>query len=1662
MFVPRPWYVASLLAPWLCLAAPLPTLAQITPDATLGAEGSVVTPEMVQGAEAELIEGGAVRDGNLFHSFLEFNIDDGQRVYFANPAGIESILSRVTGGNPSNIFGTLGVDGAADLFLINPNGIVFGENATLDIQGSFYASTAEAIALGNGVYSATEPEQSSLLTVNPSALFSSHLSDASGDIQNRGQLAAQENLTLAANNLDLQGQVAAGSDLTLLGLDTVQIRDTADTPFVGFARGDLLVQGNEAVDIVALGHPDSGLYSYGDMVLRSGNPVGGDAHYWSGGSFRVENLDGEAGGLFSPIDPIIRSFGDVVIDQYEGQSLHILAGGSVSLGTVTITGADDGILNTGFLRETIVLNDGTVVQVDGAAQPTLDVRAGVRPEAIGTAPLVILTGFDPSTDTFTGDAFVTDTPSTADITIGDASIAAPDGLVLLTNQYQPNTALAGGNIVVTGDGLRGVGIDARGFNGQGGAVYLDARNNVSVTNSSILTTGAGDVGDVVINAGDTVRFEREDRPTGVASNLAAGATGTGGNIRISATNVELFDGAALTASTFGDGDAGNIDIDASETVVFDGTSADGQFSSAAFSRVESDAEGDGGDVVIRTGSLDVTNGAGLTASTRGTGNAGNVGILARDRVVFDGTSADGQSVSIADSRVESDAEGDGGNVVIRTGSLDVTNGAALIASTEGIGDAGSVDIEARDNVIFDGTSADGQFSSAAFSRVESDAEGDGGNVVIRTGSLDVKNGARLTASTRGTGNAGNVGIEARDSVVFDNGTAFSTVEAGAEGDGGNVVILSGSLDVTNGAELQASTKGTGDAGNVRIEARDSVVFDDGAAFSTVESGAIGDGGNVLIRTDSLDVKNGARLTASTRGTGNAGNVGIEARDRVVFDNGTAFSTVESEAVGDGGNVVILSGSLEVTNGAQLQASTKGTGDAGNVRIEARDRVVFDNSVAFSTVEPEAVGDGGNVLIRNGSLDMTNGAALTASTRGTGDAGNVVILSDSLVKVTNGARLIASTGGTGDAGNVDIEARDRVVFDNGAAFSTVESEAVGDGGDVVIRTGSLDVKNGARLTTSTEGTGDAGNVVILSDSLVKVTNGARLIASTGGTGDAGNVGIVARDRVVFDNGDAFSTVESGAVGDGGNVVISTGSLDVINGAGLIARTRGTGDAGNVDIEARDSVVFDGTNADGQSVSGADSRVGTGAVGNGGNVVIRTGSLDVTNGAQLIASTEGIGDAGSVDIEARDNVIFDGTSADGQFSSAAFSTVEAGAEGDGGDVVIFTGSLEVTNGAGLTASTRGTGNAGNVGIEARDQVNLQGTDSQGNPSGIFAGNTEVSTGRSNRIQIVAPELLVQDGAVILASTTNDQPGGDINLDLGRLAVLNGGQVVTGSLGAGPAGTVRIDATEDILITGSDPNFANRVEQIPETSDFVIAQSAVSVQSSGDGTAGNIIIGDLGATPRLELNDEGRIIAESATGDGGNIDINLNNVLLLRNGSLISTDAGTEQAGGDGGNITIAVPFIVAIPEEDSNITANAFEGTGGNVNITARGIFGIEPRPQRTPLSDITASSELGVSGTVAIDALDTSFIETSLTNLEDVITDTAALTAGSCIARADDSLGDFVVTGSGGLPQRPGDSGISAYPTGTVRTLTEPTATLQEPDGVYQLPNGRLVLSHACE
>jgi filamentous hemagglutinin family protein len=148
----------------------------------------------------ERIDGGAIRGSNLLHSFQEFNVGEGRSLYFANPERIENIFNRVTGSNPSNILGKLGVLGDANLYLLNPNGIIFGENASLDVQGSFTATTAESILFENGQeFSAIEPQKPILEIKVPLGL---QMGDNPGNIVNRS-ISIVVSLDLANRRVNL-------------------------------------------------------------------------------------------------------------------------------------------------------------------------------------------------------------------------------------------------------------------------------------------------------------------------------------------------------------------------------------------------------------------------------------------------------------------------------------------------------------------------------------------------------------------------------------------------------------------------------------------------------------------------------------------------------------------------------------------------------------------------------------------------------------------------------------------------------------------------------------------------------------------------------------------------------------------------------------------------------------------------------------------------------------------------------------------------------------------------------------------------------------------------------------------------------------------------------------------------------------------------------------------------------------------------------------------------------------------------------------------------------------------------------------------------------------------------------------------------------------------
>jgi filamentous hemagglutinin family protein len=185
---------------FLLTLALTPAKAQITPDNTLGQEKSQITPF---DAQSDIIEGGATRGSNLFHSFREFNIGEGRAAYFANPEIIQNIFSRVTGSNPSKIFGTLGVLGNANLFFLNPNGIIFGPNSSLDIRGSFTATTANSLIFPDSSrFNATNPNPAPILTIDvPVPLGIEFEGRQTGAIINTGFLFTEQNLVFVTGTV---------------------------------------------------------------------------------------------------------------------------------------------------------------------------------------------------------------------------------------------------------------------------------------------------------------------------------------------------------------------------------------------------------------------------------------------------------------------------------------------------------------------------------------------------------------------------------------------------------------------------------------------------------------------------------------------------------------------------------------------------------------------------------------------------------------------------------------------------------------------------------------------------------------------------------------------------------------------------------------------------------------------------------------------------------------------------------------------------------------------------------------------------------------------------------------------------------------------------------------------------------------------------------------------------------------------------------------------------------------------------------------------------------------------------------------------------------------------------------------------------------------------
>jgi filamentous hemagglutinin family protein len=352
-------------------------------------------------------------------------------------------------------------------------------------------------------------------------------------------------------------------------------------------------------------------------------------------------------------------------------------------------------------------------------------------------------------------------------------------------------------------------------------------------------------------------------------------------------------------------------------------------------------------------------------------------------------------------------------------------------------------------------------------------------------------------------------------------------------------------------------------------------------------------------------------------------------------------------------------------------------------------------------------------------------------------------------------------------------------------------------------------------------------------------------------------------------------------------------------------------------------------------------------------------------------------------------------------------------NGADLTISANRFLLREGAFLSGDTTGTGNGGTITINAADSIEISGV-----------GSINV-----NGVESFIPSLVTTSTALGTGS------GGNINLNTRRLTVRDGAQINAVTYGAGKGGDVIINASDSVDVLGglragqsavinsgifASSEIADSFEQSTGAGGSVVINTAVlsvrdgaqvAVNSLGQGDAGDLRV----SARAVELRNQAQLTAAANFGNGGNLLLSNLDTLILRQGSAISTRAGVGDGQGNGGNISIDADFIVTALLEDSDITAKASRGRGGNIDITTRGLYGIEERRAiaHNGTNDIDASSELGISGTTRIEQPLAEADTSGVLEVHQPIELSAAINQ-SC-----NTIGNrFVFTGRGGLPTQP--------------------------------------------
>ena len=884
-------------------------------------------------------------------------------------------------------------------------------------------------------------------------------------------------------------------------------------------------------------------------------------------------------------------------------------------------------------------------------------------------------------------------------------------------------------------------------------------------------------------------------------------------------------------------------------------------------------------------------------------------------------------------------------------------------------------------------------------------------------------------------------------------------------------ITKSNVFLSNNAKVDVTSDGGGfitvNANNLELTEESLLLANIGQGLGTENSVA----GTIDVNTETVSFDRNSAIDVSSFGRGNAGTVNVNAQT-ISFDgewsgiysnlglSRIATNEPVNSAIGSGGEINIDTDTFSLTNGARISTNSVAWGDAGNIDLDATGLVIFSGSgqtaiPAFgggsvlsgvsSQVQFEGRGNGGGINIEAGSLELDNGGAILVDNNAVeGNAGSIQIMVRDKFSALPGFTLIQSGVGAdiqGDAGSIDITANS---YESNGLQLIAENSGMGDSGDIsidVAETISIDTGSLIQTGVKKNGEGNAGNITINANSF-SANNLSSIVATVDGQGDAGEISITTNELISLSNQSLISNgVATSAMGNGGGISLLGGELSLSNQSEIIANITGqsannsnASSAGDINLDIGGDIYLDNGNQ-------IQSQIEEDAVGNAGSITIEAdGSLISTNGNQILSGTAGTGNGGDIQITVKDSIEM----GDG---SLIFANTSGQDVGNAGNV-----SLKADNGIFIDESSvlsqiqsQAQGNAGDLNIVA-NEIKIS------NFSLVSANAQADSSGEAGNIKLEASNITIDSGSFVDATTENNSDSGNINLNSNNLYIVSGGAVTTSTSGDGNAGNINISLTGEIYIDGegalprppAEDVFPLREELLNElqestglfaissktstgdggninvnnSENVVIRNNAdISVDSQGGGSGGILTID----SKSLNLNRQGRITASTAFGQGGSVDLQITDNIILQNNSLISAQAfGTAN----GGNLTIDTNFVFALPNQmvgkGSDIVASAVDGTGGNIDISAESLFGIEEgsNARENNTNDIDASSEFSLDGNITIKAPNNNIIQGTI-ELPSTVVEAEETTAQACQANRETvAKNDLTISGKGGIVASP--------------------------------------------